>query len=122
MVKDYELGNLCAIKKGFFVLQDCSEKAIGKCSECNTWVCGRHDIGGEVIMCGACFMEKTPQTYNYSPNADQKLTDKWYETLRRNVWIKVEHEPFIPEDYEAFNNRFIYMDMDDQLSDNFFDS
>jgi hypothetical protein len=67
-------GSGCAVRRGFFVLRECGQPAIGLCATCGRSVCAEHSaLGTAAMLCVEC--QAREQTT--SDNTDDSTSTAW---------------------------------------------
>ncbi len=126
--------NKCQLKKGFFVLRDCTNRADNPCSVCGRIVCPDHYqlVNGQIV-CHDCHSgkknkktKKTPESAVWKDNeAAPYLYRSYYYNSYHPIYTGGYYDNYYDNyDYQVFNNQdpqMMEMDRDDEDTD-FLDS
>lgn len=104
---------LCAMKRGFFVLRQCSSPAVRKCDITQKPICEDHSVRWEgKIVSTEAYAEamkkqgKKPPMAGRDISAWRKDEDRnytlWHYYMREDFYSRQSYEPLM--DYEAFDD------------------
>ena len=126
----------CAIKKGFFVLQDCGGIGTSQCGVCRRHVCNDHVVveHGQKTCTECLAKEHNPNAQNNGLEHDTEQPG-WRHKFRRGFYSRHHFSPFYMgvyhsnyydnNDYRSFNQTAQASDTFDDLNHDdadFFDS
>ncbi len=107
--------NICQLKRGFFVMRDCTNPSVKQCGNCRRFVCEHHSANEPYSnICVECAVSHSS---NYSD-------DYWIYSYR-NQYYQTGYEPFRYTDadyasFETFDDET--EDWDDDYAGDFNDS
>lgn len=119
----------CQIRKGFFTLKPCGEKAFSLCADCGKEVCPKHsqqDTSSKV-RCVECAGKMQHQARTINPQAPKNdvFDDLWYFNMRANHYNTYHYRPYFDDNDEKGFDKTHNDQTDNDLDDNndaFFDS
>ncbi|WP_020531707.1 hypothetical protein [Flexithrix dorotheae] len=132
----------CEVKKGMFILKECSNFANQTCSKCSKSICSKHSTQIEdEVFCVECGTAKKKQQLRSLPARQRRnrnsvhdeeyerwMTDRnthyglWYYGIRDDFYHDSQYSPFDEQDYSGFDAESGQEFYDDTDSGGFMDS